>query len=155
MSKKINTVFKIGDYVWCEETVSMVREDNKKILVKNPAKFSGWVVGVTRRFEGEVVPEKRTRHYLTKDEVKPAYFRAKKSYLVYKVARGMMNTPVEVLEEDLAFDLDEKSSFTAPLKVTYNPCQCDERYREYMRSLMSKWPRDSKGRWMKNGLWSQ
>ena len=153
MSKKVNTTFKLGDYVWCEESVSVVRVGNSKVLQKKPAKFNGWVVGVTRRFEGEIVPERVTKHFFSEPEVRPAYFVAKKSHLVYKIARGMMNTPIEVLEDDLAFDLDQVPLTAAPLKMTYNPCEVDDRYRNYMKSLMKVWPRDSKGRWVKNGLW--
>ena len=156
MSKKVNTPFKLGDYVWCEESVSVVRKGNKKVLVKKPAKFNGWIIGVTRRFEGDIVPERVIkRHFFGKEEVRPAYFVAQKSYLVYKVARGMMNTPIEVLEEDLAYDLDQVPLSSAPLKMTYEPCVIDDRYRNYMSSLMKAWPRDSKGRWVKNGLWRQ
>lgn len=149
--------FKIGDPVLIAATVgSYYKRDadgkrtNTKYIDRNEVVDydtgePGWqpaiVVGIGKLVEGIRTPASGGSGFYAPDDYEPAYFTATKVSYVWKVRTTMTAKEVSVLDEDIM----PTEPFTLANPYTWNLLA-----KQNMAVAMKDWPRDSKGKWLKN-----
>ena len=113
------TKYDIGDWVFCSNFVTFTwdgtdtQDSNRafRVLKFHPVMFVGQICGATYKSVGELIrnkyPNMHGGYYYGRTALKIS-----KTYLVYKVTRGMTNNPVYVLPEDISAS---SSNFTFKL----------------------------------------
>ncbi len=107
--------------------------------------FVGVVVGLRRRFLGRY--HRSLSDWST--DYDPAYLEPDGSVLVWLVTRGLTNTPVEVLEEDLKPASYQEWPPKLPWRHQNEPPELSEGLRDYLREVARRMPRDARGRFQR------
>ena len=145
----MKTTLAIGDYVRAFTLVkSKYVSGHKKLSLEMPQNHNGyidgWIVGATRRFEGEVV----NGIYDYDGYGDPPHLEVETSMFVYKIATSLMNKPVEARGADIY--LIEPVPRVRPQHLRKGtPWPTKNGSKELQSETMKNWPRDSKGRWLK------
>lgn len=129
--------FKIGDCVEVYASMVPVYRDGKRLISRVPIyePKKGIICGMKRRVEGKIVG---SNHYGLLDDYDPPYLNPEKVILLYQVKQGMLNVPMEVLEEDIKFI----PAFQIPMLFS----EWNKRERERLSEYSKHFPRDEKGR---------
>lgn len=144
MKKKLK--YRVGDWVHIERTTKMeygvIRDKwHWKGLCKVDCGLDGQIVGAVYRNTGIRESDGENGYYFVPDPA-PAF-------LLYQIRLGMLNEPIEAMEEDLQ-DTAVYLGQELPLKyMTPMTDEDKESLSKYMKEEMKDWPRDAKGRWMK------
>ena len=150
--------FKIGDPVLIYATVASYyaldkagKKTNHKYIERresidyNTGERKGLpaiVVGVSKLVEGVRTPASGGTYFGgDADDYDPAYFTTTKVKYVLKVRTSMTSKEVAVLDEDIK----PTEHFDLPNPYLWNPLA-----KQNMKIAMKDWPRDSKGKWLKN-----
>ena len=147
--------FRIGDYVEVKATIctSYNRSTDRGPVLKTLHRDSlghkpirGWIVGMVRRFEGEVSSPTGD----DREEYKAGYLGVTGSKLLWKIAQSMTNKPFEVSNEDV--ELVKIGEYikrpVCPLRLGA-PWGTAGWSPEDQRKEMKAWPRNEKGHWLK------
>ena len=144
--------FRIGDLVRVNEIAVPHRTVNGGERTIYHTKLSppvdGWIVGASRRFSGKIKGYYSKGYY--DGEGDAPYLERTGSVLVWKVARSLMNVPLEATFAGLTL-LSPASNVMMPRC----PLRLGEKWpsngwsKDEQRDLMHTWPRDANGRWLK------
>jgi len=139
--------FTVGDYVVCRAYVKFThRTDGRRIAERTEREVRGWIVGMSVRFEGIAhAGGNWASSPYGEPEYERAYLEVEKTFRVWKVAAALMNSPAEVLDEDMP-EAPSSPPGPCPMRVV----SIDERARERMRTESAHWPRDRRGRFVKD-----
>ncbi len=98
-----NPRFKIGEWVRVYQTVSFEYDNsNRRLPVKSYCALYGQIVGATYRKSGVYSPAGYgSSSYKDPLDYEAPYLSEDKTYLVWKIAIGYTNKPLEAFEEDL------------------------------------------------------
>lgn len=142
-----NHRYNIGDFVRCGgQTVKLTKcnrfpDADESIFVKTCAPFTGWIVGMVRRFVGE----KRRGC-----EEESPYLAIKESKVFYKVVQSMTNTPLEVAPEQITIrHYNITPVHDIPYRLGQKWVDPTGSVRKVVSDLSKTWPRDAKGKWIK------
>jgi hypothetical protein len=137
-------VLPIGTYVQFHERVYVVKIgagfSEKKRTIRSARQFGeGFIVGGSFLKEG----------ICSWDNDYGGAFKSTKSVFVYKVVPGYINRPIFVLPEQIAYSHQGEPKNISFCHIPWSEAQRNE-LSEYMTVEMKDWPRDSKGRWVKD-----
>lgn len=94
--------YKIGDWVKVKNKISLdYDKDNNRVINKEEVNIFGQVCGARKRQLGKLVPPAVPGYYSDPAEYKQPYLDTKEVITVWLVRTGMLNKPIEVLEEDM------------------------------------------------------
>lgn len=140
--------FEIGDWVLVNAHVGFTTGESRKALRRafSPPKL-GRVTGITTRFEGKTVAGYRSWDGMDDD---PAHFEPTKTLQLWCIRIGLRNREIFVFDEDL-IPAPEDPDRKLPVLCSFYEWADEDRKRlaEEMRRTMRNWPRDEKGRWIK------
>jgi len=132
--------FVIGEWVKVKSTVYFVYQNDKRVVRKRQSGVCGQIVGARIRFTGE---------YCWPVEHEPSVLKKTGRVIVWQIAIGYLNKPIEALEEDIeSIPPSPIWGPSLPWKWT-NPLPWNDRDKEQARRMMKYFPRDKKGRWVK------
>ncbi len=141
--------YDIGDYVEikaiAERSKSYQTKESKFVKQTFGTPKIGRIVGIAKRFEGKI----NIGSYGGYDGYDDGgnYLMIERSLDFYKVRLGMMNSSLLVFPEDIQLIKPENiNSF--PLRFT-NSLAWNSDDRERLSEDSKDWPRDKKGRWLK------
>lgn len=150
--KPIDLKFDIGDWVQFSKTQHRYVNDTTREVrwetTQSPLR-KGRVVGIARRQDGTVKGNTVSYGYDGTDYYEPGYLHVKKVNNFYEVRTGWVNKPFLVKEEDLELCSKEE---VYDLPILHTPQYWSEKDKEFQREEMKDWPRDSKGRWIKETI---
>lgn len=105
----------------------------------------GRVVGVCIRYDGKV--HRPCYSYEPGSDGESGYLEVAKTHLFYEVRCGWLNRPTLV---DVSGLKHYQPLPAERLPMLYkDPSEYSDDYRQYVRKEMKSWPRDDKGRWLK------
>lgn len=139
--------FEIGDWVETGHFVTFPKvyiereHEIRRVLRRNQGPICGQIVGVAVRQEGVID--------YGGPESDPEGFQAENQHDLWMIRLGMKNRPVLALEPDI-HHTDEPSVGLPWLHIT--PVPWSKADREKLSKESQGWPRDAKGRWLKEKL---
>jgi len=146
----------IGDWVEVESYVRFYYDNsNNRLmeLVKCDKRTIGQIVGCRKRMLGIFRPSQ-----FYEDGADQAYLDKAKAVHLWLIREGYYNKPIEALETHIKMYRPLHSQCIRPV-LSREPKLPSLKIRSFwgsqardqMRSIMKNWPRDSKGRWIKEG----
>jgi hypothetical protein len=157
--------FQVGEWVKVFQGVEFGKEYDKKkkcnVRKAFPVVFDepriGQIVGVKRRFTGEIYPgsggyDPSYGGY----DYDPPYLNPEKSHIVWLVQVGYLNKPIEAFEKDVSLLDYEEIPEDLPWQYQTWTKEDRERLSDWMRQEVAKrpelFPRDEKGRFKRLDL---
>ena len=94
--------FDLGQYVSVKATCELLYDEKKQRFIKRIecSPFQGYIVGARYRLLGEYHPERGPGRGF-EEGYEQAFLAVSGSVLIWLVSRGMINKPVEVLNDDI------------------------------------------------------
>jgi len=150
--------FKIGDWVRYTRKLMIYydTENNRNYeIIDGRMEFKGGVgqiCGVSRRHFGYVVPASGGGFNPFTDEYdyESAYLKTEETLFFWKVAVGLLNKAIEVPEDGVELLSEEEIPKKGLPVMKQRSYVWEDKDREMMRVCAQVWPRDSKGRFLKD-----
>ena len=140
--------FQIGDWVHTDRTVRpAITADNMRKLQALPVPCDGVIVGLKRFHLGQLKIRWEQESWEMPRYDAGSYLDISETVVVWAIKTGMFNKPIYARDSDVVPAVVGVKT-KLPLLFTRQPPWTDDA-KEDMRTEASRWPRDAKGRWIK------